>query len=91
MGNKGSYTHRSFGAALDFQLGPEWSYKTWKKVATSPYSPLKKFGMKKKLQIEYKRRSLTNSFNKKKIINETKKKIYLKTGEKKITASTVKN
>lgn len=75
-GNKGSYTHRSFGAALDFQLGPEWSYKTWKKVTTSPYSPLKNFGIKKKLQTEYKKRSLNNSYNTNGLQKNTKKKLF---------------
>lgn len=76
-GNKGSYTNRSYGAALDFQLGPEWSYKTWKKVAKSPYSPLKKFGMKKITLIENKKKSLNNTYMNKGLRNKTKKN-YLK-------------
>lgn len=85
-GNKGSYTHRSFGAALDFQLGSEWSYKTWKKVAISPYSPLKKFGIKKKLQIEYKRKSLHNLYSNTNNVEpqtKTKNKLFeISNGEK---------
>lgn len=93
-GNKGSYTHRSFGAALDFQLGPEWSYLTWKKVAKSPYSPLKKFGIKKKLQIEYKKKSLDNLYNMSKTneLQKKQKKNYLKLlKEKKTMENFVKN
>lgn len=62
-GKKGSFTHRTYGAALDFQYGPHWTHKTWKKTTLiSPFSPLRKFAEKTNKQMDYKRKSLYNSF-----------------------------
>uniref|UniRef100_A0A2S2P4T6 Uncharacterized protein n=1 Tax=Schizaphis graminum TaxID=13262 RepID=A0A2S2P4T6_SCHGA len=60
---KGSFTHRTYGVVLDFQYGPDWTHKTWKKTTLiSPFSPLRKFAEKTNKQMDYKRKSLYNSF-----------------------------
>ena len=54
---RGSFQHRTYGAGLRFQLGPDWSSKAWSKTTgTEPGELRVAFGekMKRKSTTKYK-------------------------------------
>lgn len=57
---RGSYTHRTHAAALDYQLGPSWHYETMKTILKkSPASIVKKTAIRKRKRLLVSRRRLT--------------------------------